>query len=491
MSFSDAYLLQGIIHSIFRFTGIDVVNAWLFSSVLIHLIGSYSAVLISQRLKLNLIASSALVTFWGFNSVIWVQRGHIQNLAYPLIGYVLLHFINNDQTTKRKIIFWRCITLNFLILIGLSSAYPFVFTILYAVVGFITISLLTKKWKPVAFLNLKRIQRTQVQNLVIKTKNSISLIPLISTIPLAYLFSYIYIFSANTITTRSPAEASYYSPTFSELLETPPFNPVYGKITSSLFKNSFPPTGERYMGFTPVFFFLFLFASWKVWLKYRSNKNNLNLVIWTLALTVIITEILVLRDGRGFNFWYLTGSRMPFFDAIRGMSRIHQTQYMLGGLLIALCLNQSFNFKKVKSNFRSMVGVTLIVVSSAALILQESNSYYGSWKASEMTPISNRLTIPNFCESFVLIPTAPMFKTRPWYLYLIDAQIIAANSKIPTYTGYSGGVPKGYSIDFSTEIKAQKTTLDYIEKFNKPNTCLVELQNNDTGIDWRITKHER
>ena len=491
MSFSDAYLLQGMIHSIFRFGGIETINAWLYTSILIHLIGSYSAVLISHRLKLNAIASSALITFWGFNSVIWVQRGHIQNLAYPLIGYVLLHFINNRQSVKRKIIIWRSVTLNFLILIGLSSAYPFVFTILYAVIGFLTLTFLRKKWRLGSFFDLKKTPRIQIEELLLKAKTSINVIPLISTIPITYLFSYVYLISANTITTRSPAEASYYSPTFSELLESPPFNPVYGKITSSLFENSFPPTGERYMGFTPLFFFLFLFASWRVWLKYRSDKNNFNLTIWVLALTVIIAEVLVLRDGRGFNFWYLTGSRLPFFDAIRGMSRIHQTQYMLGGLLIAIYLNKSLNFEKVKRNISSLIVTILIVVFSVILALQESNSYYGSWQSSEMTPISSNLKIPNFCESFIIIPTAPMFETRPWYLYLIDAQIIATNSKIPTYTGYSGGVPEGYNIDFSTEGTARQSSIDYVEKFNKPNTCLVELQKKDTRIDWKITKYER
>ena len=491
MSFSDAYLLQGMFHSIFRFGGIEIVNAWLYSSMLIHLIGSYSAVLISHRLKLNIIASSALITFRGFNSVIWVQRGHIQNLAYPLIGYVLLHFINNRQSTKRKIIIWRCITFNFLILIGLSSAYPFVFTILYAFIGIVTLTFLKKNWRIGFILELRKTPRTQIKKLLLKAKASNNVIPLISTIPLTYLFSYVYLISANTITTRSPAEASYYSPTFSELLESPPFNPVYGKITSSLFANSFPPTGERYMGFTPLFLFLFLFASWRVWLKYRSDKNNFNLTIWVLALTVIIAEVLVLRDGRGFNFWYLTGSRLPFFDAIRGMSRIHQTQYMLGGLLIAIYLNKSLNIEKVKRNFSFLTGMVLIVVISAFLVLQESNSYYGSWKSSEMTPISSDLRIPNFCESFIIIPTAPMFATRPWYLYLIDAQIIATNSKIPTYTGYSGGIPEGYNIDFSTEGTAQQSSLEYVEKFNKPNTCLVKLQKNDTKIDWNISRYER
>jgi hypothetical protein len=152
-----------------------------------------------------------------------------------------------------------------LILIGLSSAYPFVFFILYLTIGFSTIYLLQTSWKLKLISQSVKFRIITFSNLVSRIRNSINLIPLLSTIPIAYLFIHIYLLSANRVTTRSPAEASYYSPTFSELLETPPYNRVYGKITTSLFQNSFPPTGERYMGFTPVFLMLFIFAAWKVW----------------------------------------------------------------------------------------------------------------------------------------------------------------------------------------------------------------------------------
>ena len=491
MSFSDAYFLQGILHSIFRFSGVNIVNAWLFSSILIHLIGSYSAVLISKRLKLNWIASSVLITFWGFNSVIWVQRGHIQNLAYPLIGYVVLHFIKKPQVKNRKYIIERCAALNFLILIGLSSAYPFVFFVLYLTVGFFTIYLLQTSWKLKLISQYVKFRIITFSDLVSRIRNSVNLIPLLSTIPIAYLFIHIYLLSANRVTTRSPAEASYYSPTFSELLETPPSNRVYGKITTPLFQNSFPPTGERYMGFTPVFLMLFIFAAWKAWLKFKSDRSERNLFVWALALTIIIVELLVLRDGRGFNFWYLTGSRIPFFDAIRGMSRVHQTQYMFGGLLIALYLNKRVNLSRIKNSLRFAAGLLLALFFSLGLILQESNTYYGSWTADDMTPISKNIEIPKTCDSFALIPTKPIFETRPWYLYLIDAQIIATNSRIPTITGYSGGTPLRYNIDFSTEEKASKTTLDYIRGLNLSNVCLVELRKYQGKIDWKITNYDR
>ena len=68
---------------------------------------------------------------------------------------------------------------------------------------------------------------------------------------------------------------------------------------------------------------------------------------------------------------------------------------------------------------------------------------------------------------------------------------IGGSATVGGNTGYSGGVPEGYNIDFSTEGTARQSSLDYVEKFNKPNTCLVELQKNDTRIEWKITKYER
>jgi hypothetical protein len=459
LSFSDAYLIQGIFHSIFRLIDVSILSAWLMSTVAVHLLGVFSSYLIGKTLHFTFTARLVLICYWGFNSVIWVQRGHVQNLGYALIGYPILFSILWQRNKERNLgkLYFALAGIS-AILIGLSSAYALVFLVLIG--GLIAI------FFHLSLLRNLHNQRKFPWNIILKQyileklgffKSGLKsyLLPLVSLVPFVILFLYCYVFSVDRITTRSPAEAAYYSPTFSEIAEVPPDNYVFGRIITRLFAYSFPAFGERYMGFTPTFLFLFAVSGIVITL-FSSQKKRLAFLS-ILFFTIVFQEILVLRDGRGFNIWYLTGARLPFFDAIRGMSRIHQVQYMFGGLLISATISYFQNyFTTVPSRINSLIrrrnamnGLGFLI--AICLSLGEANSYYGSWNKSEMKPLSvvNQSKLSS-CSSFILVPAQTQFDSRPWYLWLIDAQIYATEIQVPTVSGYSGGSPSNYGLDYSS-----------------------------------------
>jgi hypothetical protein len=485
MAYSDAYLFQGILHSIFRFANFSLVHSWLLASVLTHAVGAYSSLLISRVLKFSLFPTLLFTAFWGFNSVIWVQRGHLQNLAYPLIGYAIyffLKFLTEKSPRTKKI--YLSLSFNASIISALSAAYSIVFLSLYLLLACVVFLLVSRQSGMVKFNALIK------QAIYSLNKYKLALI---SAIPAFYLFLYIYVLSPTHLTTRSAFEAAYFSPTFSELIEVPPNNYAFGKITSLIFARSLPGTGERFMGFTISFLALFALAGFFLYrqIKKSNQRSKKHLIILTIFLTIILIEILVLRDARGFNFWYLTGAQLPFFNAIRGMSRIHQTQYMMGGLVIALIIQARMIYlsnnllgKTIKSKKKLQTKIIGLLILGLPLL--EANSYYGTWKAKEMNPITIEGKELSSCSSFALLLDNKQLAAKPWWEHVIDSQILATNIQIPTITGYSGGQPLNYSIDYSTEESLKLSLLRYIELREIDNVCLLKKESNEQN--WKITE---
>jgi hypothetical protein len=417
--------------------------------------------------------------------VIWVQRGHLQNLAYPLIGYTIYFFLKflAKKTPRAKKIYLS-LSLNAFIVSALSAAYSIVFLSMYLLVACLVFTLMSKR------SNFDKVKQ-QIKNATYSVKKY--KLSLISAIPAFYLFLYIYVLSPTHLTTRSAFEAAYYSPTFSEIIEVPPNNYAFGKIISLFFARSVPGTGERFMGFTLSFLALFALAGFFLYKKMKNpNRSNRNhLVILSIFVTIILIELLVLRDARGLNFWYFTGAQLPFFNAIRGMSRIHQAQYMVGGLVIALIVQAQMVYLrktifgrtiKLKKKLQtSIIGLLIL-----GLPLLEANSYYGTWTAKEMNNVNVSRQELSKCSSFALLLDNEQLTTKPWWEYVIDSQILATNIQIPTITGYSGGQPLDYSIDYSSEESLELSLLRYIELREIDNVCLLKKESDEQK--WEVTE---
>jgi hypothetical protein len=485
MAFSDAYLFQGLIHALLRILGFDILTSWLLASFLIHAIGSYSAVLISRTLKLSIFPSIVLITYWGFNSVMWVKRGHLQSLAYPLVGFTIFFMIKFFQTQNRfKRNLYLGISLNSACVTALSSSYTIVFLVLFSLVGLIVYQLYEGKLR-FGFKFIKE-QLSRTWNFFI-----LYIFGVLSSVPMIFLFLYIYVISPTHLTTRSPSEAVYFSPTFSELFEVPPQNYFFGKVTNYFFSRALPGIGERYNGFTISFILLMVIASISLIKDIKSLRKieTSEKILLCLISTMIFLEILVIRDARGFNLWYFTGAQLPFFDAIRGISRIHQFQYMFGGIFIAVMIQKGMILKVLKffgkiKLFRFKFTKFILLIALVFNPLLEASSYYGTWHSSQFNPINLNHEDFNGCESFAVLLSDEQLNSKPWYEYKIDAQILATQIRIPTITGYSGGKPLNYDLDYSSEVNLEKSMLKYIALKNLKYVCFVKFNANNS--QWNL-----
>ena len=483
--FSDSFLLQGLVHSVFRFMGLNVLNAWLISTVLLQLFSAYSAVVMAHKFKLRTLPGAILVIYWGYNSTMWAQTSHVQHVMYPFVGWILLAGLGyaNAHTQKRKAAY-LALTLNLILILALSSTYPFIFLLVFVCLGALVYSI----------KNFSKFHQITQSHLIAFLKDVSP--PIIFSLPLLFIFLKIYILDTNYSTDREATAVSFFSPTFLDIFNPPIDNLVFGRVIQKVLSNGIPGTGEPGMGFTPVFLFLLLITVLIVFRKLSAVNGKSIAVTTILLLVVVIVELLILKDARGFSFWFLTFEQLPGFGSLRAISRMHTFQYMAGSLVIALTLNKYFelfgppkNIGKVKLN---QTAITLLMpLLIFTLIVSESTPNLGHWKAQDMKFVKiAKNSQDNFknCDSFSLVPSDVQMGKRPMYAWLIDAQMLSMEYSKPTLQGYSGGVPAEYGIDFSSTSQVlEKSIKQVVASKNLRNSCLLfPVQIDKVKTKWRV-----
>jgi len=483
--FSDSFFLQGLVHSVFRFMGLNVINAWLISTVLLQLFSAYSAVVMAHKLKLRTLPGAILVIYWSYNSTMWAQTSHVQHVMYPFIGWIILACFGYIRArTPIQKTGYLALTLNLILILALSSTYPFIFLLVFLCLGTLLYAL----------KNFSKFHHITKSHLITFLKATS--LPILLSLPLLFVFLKIYILDTNYSTDREATAVSFFSPTLTDVIEVPSDNLVFGRVTQKLLSYGLPGTGESGMGFTP-FFLLLLFISAGIMLR-KIIKIDKKLMTTPVVLLIVaaIVELLILKDARGFSFWFLTFEQLPGFGSLRALSRIHTFQYMAGALAIAIILNKYIdNFGPLKKIGRVKLNQSLIILMSPllifALIVAESTPNIGQWTAKEMHFVKitkkSEAVFKN-CESFSLVPSDVQMGKRPMFAWLIDAQVLSMDYSKPTLQGYSGGVPTDYGIDFSSTSQILENSINkVVVSKNLNNSCLLfPINPEKVNTKWRV-----
>ena len=486
--FSDSFFLQGIVHSVFRFTGINVVNSWLIATVLLQLFSAYSAVVMAHKFKLGTLPGAILIIYWGYNSTMWAQSTHVQHVMYPFIGWILLagYGFVHAQTNKRRVAYLT-IVLNLLLVLALSSTYAFIFSLLYGFLGLLMYLVL-------------RTKRNQLRGSITKA-NAINLlktacIPIILSLPLVLVFLKIYIFDTTYRTVRGLAAVSFYSPTFTDIFNPPFDNLLFGGVLQKLFSHGLPGTGEPGMGFTPTFLAVLFITSAMVMRKLMKVNRTVVIIPMALLLVVAIVELLILKDARGFSFWFLTFEQLPGFSSLRALSRVHTFQYMAASLAIALALNKYLDhfgsgIKIGKKSLHQALLKLLLPIVIIGLIVSESTPNIGRWTAQDMHFVKiAKKSQADFkkCKSFSVVPSDAQIQQRYMFAWLIDAQVLSMEYSKPTLQGYSGGEPTDYGIDISSTSQVLELSIKKaVESKNLKDSCLLlPVQAEKIKTKWRV-----
>lgn len=467
LSGSDAFLIQGILHSIFRFLTINIGTSFIITTVLVHALGSYSCVAISNKFTIGLQYKLLIISLYGTMTPFWLSRNHIQLLVFPMLGWVvffLIKFIQSKKTIH--------LSISFLIFFSilLSAGYAIAFSSFYLIIFFLCLSLFVSPLIIVSrireFFHLKKVL----------TASLISL-------PMIYLFSRLYLSKDTLIGAHSKAETLFYSPSATDLVSTPaPFNGVESSI--SLFSklltafNSLPsPTGEfgGSFGFFTVsalliiiilFLRTFLIRGW-------TTGTVSSKVVLLSAIALIMCYFIILKDGRGVNIWAGTFFYLPFFGGIRVISRFT----LFASLIIPFLLG--FSLWEIRKTLkRQKLYDSTAFVLSILLFVNQPAHFYGNFDSSEVSVLNEiDVKVHDTCASFYLLKSSSQTEDLPPWVTSGDALALATRTGVPTINGASSFFPVTYPAQLYVQDDRAATLSSlnsWVSTHRLSRVCLIE-----------------
>lgn len=467
ISGSDAFLIQGSFHSIFRFLGFDLGASFILALTTIHIIGSYSAVAIVRKIDIAMPYKLMIVILFGTMTPFWLSRNHAQLLVFPLLGWIIF-FLLSYLRSRRFINLALATVISFCIL--MSAGYAIAFVVFFIVVLIVSL----------AFLEFPRYEIWQLLKSVPRLH---WLGVLLISSPFVYVFQSIYYAKDSIIGVHSKSEILFYSPSLFDLINIPPSVMGIEKYSSTLKAilnqvNELPnPTGA-YGGSFSFFTFGALFVVSGLvfnnllrrgWITSPGSFKVLSL----LVLSLFLSYALILKDGRNQSVWAISFANLPLFESIRVMSRFA----LLASLIIPFILGLGLweLRKSVKGKVQLDRGVFLIAL---ILFLGQPVSYYGNFHSSEITVLSEiEGKLKSECDSFYLLNSNPLSdEIQPW-LVSGDALALATRVGIPTINGASSFFPSGYPIELFSQ-KNKDVTLIALKSWISDNqltrVCLID-----------------
>jgi len=454
ISGSDAFMIQGLFHSMFRFVGFDLGASFILALATIHIVGSYSAVAILRRIDIAFPYKLMIVILFGTMTPFWLSRNHAQLLVFPLIGWIVFYLLSYIRS-KRFVNLLIATIVSFFIL--MSAGYAIAFLVFFIV---LLIACL-------AFLEFPR-NEIWLRVKSVPTRHWLGVL-LVST-PFAYFFQSIYYAKDSIIGVHSKSEILFYSPSLFDLINIPPsvmgiekYSSVFAGILDDV--NKLPnPTGAYGGSFSLLTFVVLIAVSGSVfstllkrgWITTSRTYKVLSL----LVVSLFFCYALILKDGRNQSIWAVTFANLPLFESIRVMSRFS----LLASLIIPFILG--FGLWELRKAFKRKIYLDRAVFLVAlVLFFGQPVNYYGNFHSSEITVLNETEgTLKRDCNSFYLINTNPSSDNiQPW-LVSGDALALATRTGIPTINGASSFFPSGYPIELFSQ-KDKELTLNALNQW--------------------------
>ncbi len=415
LGLSDPFVLQGLIHSIFRFLNFDMYESWALSISVMLLIGNIGLALISNRLFKSIFLQSVFVLLSGISYTYIAHvylHTHITGFAIiPFAVYFLIIYKNNPRVSISGFV------ISFSLLM-LTSWYGAFFTSL------ILLLLIVFTKKQIIFgisilSNFKKFSR----NLVI---------PFIIFTSFVTLFLYIHSPVLST-TTRSSEEMIQNSPKFSNILNGSQlgggfFVRIYQYLGHTESKFFF----EYEIGLTlstiliVIFNFILLYLAPKKYYNSPIVKSlfNVNLLILLIFFTI--------QDKSIFLVFY---ENISIFSSIRIPIR-YLVIFQVINLFIFIKIIDSL-YTQPNKVIPKVYYLVFVVILLDQLRLFDSDFKKQDYRGD--SNLSKILVTDPECSSFILATEG-----LEWWDDQLQAMITSAETGVPTVNGYSGGFPKDY-----------------------------------------------
>jgi hypothetical protein len=467
LAYMDTLVIQALPYSLLRLAGFDMFAALAVPVVLLNFLNYLTCfILLNRVLHFHAMASCVGAMFFAFNSPKINHPSHfnLQPALFLLVVVIFLIQFGRDAAalTQRKAFFLLSLAALFLNLQLATSLYAGWFFIFWSFL-FLVLALAVPRTR---FFVLGITRKFWPALIGGATVFFLALIPLLL----------IYLPVIRSVGLRPYGLVSKLIPEFWSLLLMGNGNYVWGRLSAALWRIYPLSSPEHNIGIGLVPSVAWVAVSiWAVWMvkKYGKertilNKNQLeatNSEMKYLFLSLVILAACLFyligmkywNDASPWRFVYL------FFPGAKGFRTVARyVAFLSFPMAIVFAFVVHRGMEKIADQKDPGIRMCMVAAMFAIVafgLLEQFGRTASFSKSAEIARL-NRLAakLPDNCSSFYVV-AAPV--RRPIkYEYQIDAMLVSVMRGVPTLNGYSGYVPRGWSL---REVEAP----DYEERVKK------------------------
>ncbi|MBQ8108900.1 MAG: hypothetical protein IJ124_01900 [Clostridia bacterium] len=442
LGYSDMLFGFGVLHSVFRFLGIDVFSAYKATLMCIHLLGTVASFILLYRcLKIDALWSLFAIMTFSFSNAYAIHIRHTQLVAVsyvPLLALFLTCFFRSITNKRRH--FYAVASVVTLAVILYTAWYIFFFTMLF-LVTFVVVFLI---------LQLRR-NRAYLVTILKTVKRMLPELICYAILTIALFVPFV-LMELPLLRAGGGNSYSYVSGTLPEAIDfinVSRDNWLFGPLMSrmQLDERGYVFMPELQQGLSAVLLIMFC-ATWVLYRKRNSVRPEERAAsvrvesIYSFAIALIVSALLVVRlSGNGASLWWFVYQIFPGAASLRAVAR-----YLLflsfPVAVITACmgndLSEAYRQKKV-----AKYNVLMLALLAAAFVVNIHNGGAAAeWNRSDALSFIEAVPQPpEDCESFFL--TNPL-EGRDNVVCQMDAYQIADWYGIKTINGYSAFNPENW-----------------------------------------------
>lgn len=457
LGLSDTFLVNGIVHSFFRFVGNDPVDSWRLSNIFVLTVSIVGLAILSRKLFATYTQQFGFVILISTSYVFLNNMSGQPNISFYFVSSYfiisVLHFLRSDSTLmSKKLAFAGIILIPPLLLLSVWYAgfFTFLIVISFLLVLFVFNKDLYKMLFEKFYISLSSISKIYIY------------MCLLFSIFLYSIFLYIYLPNAS-VGNKVWEDVVRWQPDL-EGNRTSIFNSI--NIIRYFYPN-LTETDPMFVGigFTSVLIILYLLILLILSTSFRSKfRSSVDLSVFISSL-VIFALFLTVANFSIYEYLFKT---IEPLRAIRFTSRVFVYLFAIWVYLFLKSFRYlDFNKKSLRNNKAIQILSILILVS-----LQLSPPI-SKWPKKVYEPIEYlgvTSQIQNNCKAFVVDSPG-----RGWWDDQLQGMTLMALTNIPTVNGYSGGFPAGYELgDWNEDSQLIGIGKWLIKNETTESICLVE-----------------
>ncbi len=423
LGFSDMYLVQGLVYSIFRFLGLDSLNSWINVTIVLAIIGNLGWILVARKYLRNYIIQILFVTTMTSSlSFVHYFTFNPNIVGYSFLSWMLIFFLNlSNERNPKKFHIKVNLFIIAILLYALSCWYATFFLLVTIILRYVVLTA------------SHRIKITFNPSVI---KIYLYFAPINAFF--AWIFYYVYILVASQ-PERTVEDLIRNSPRIQYLFvgANPNGGGMDGSILQSLYQflNLESPIvyGDKLgdwgggLGiFLPLFVTIALFTNIFITKIIKDYS-------WIIA--VFATYLYFIVFGNNVSLHSYLFNIIPGLNSIRSPSRY---VIFVGYAAIFFLF---FYSDKIMSNSKKYFINSLVVLSILFVVIDQHRSSFNGWNRENFINaelLALETEVKNNCDYF--------YYDRPggWWFDQIEALTFAVQIGVPTVNGYSGAFPSNY-----------------------------------------------